>query len=386
MRLDIPTLFSLLLIQSLAMALMLPLLMGWKQSRGARLAQGAAELQALGWLLLMISPLGLQRWLASAAMLSLSASLALLWFSIQHWLGHRPGRWLALAIPPLLTLGYLLGFDSYAFRLGWSSAFFALQMLAISLALLLQSPHAERHSLRWRGLLGGSLALMALFSLARGHLAVTDTAALPAYTAEHWINTGFALMGNINLLAVMLAVLVAWRGETETQLKRLTQLDDLTGLCHRRAFGLRAVDMISMARRYDEPLALMLMDLDGFKQINAEHGEAAGDQALALFASCLQQQMRLGDLVARVGGQEFAVLMARSDAQGPRAMDLRVRDALAARSPAELGFAINYSAGWAKLRHGDRNVEDLLRRADAALYEAKRTGKGCLVAEPGLEA
>jgi len=215
---------------------------------------------------------------------------------------------------------------------------------------------------------------------------VTDTAALPAYTAEHWINTGFALMGNINLLAVMLAVLVAWRGETETQLKRLTQLDDLTGLCHRRAFGLRAVDMISMARRYDEPLALMLMDLDSFKQINAEHGEAAGDQALALFASCLQQQMRLGDLVARVGGQEFAVLMARSDAQGPRAMDLRVRDALAARSPAELGFAINYSAGWAKLRHGDRNVEDLLRRADAALYEAKRTGKGCLVAEPGLEA
>lgn len=117
-----------------------------------------------------------------------------------------------------------------------------------------------------------------------------------------------------------------------------------------------------------------------------EHGEAAGDQALALFASCLQQQMRLGDLVARVGGQEFAVLMARSDAQGPRAMDLRVRDALAARSPAELGFAINYSAGWAKLRHGDRNVEDLLRRADAALYEAKRSGKGCLVAEPGLEA
>jgi diguanylate cyclase (GGDEF)-like protein len=95
--------------------------------------------------------------------------------------------------------------------------------------------------------------------------------------------------------------------------------------------------------------------------------------------------MRLGDLVGRLGGEEFAVLMARSDDQGPPALDQRLRTALAEAAPRELGFALSYSAGWARLRHGDRNIEDLLRRADAALYAAKRGGGGSLAAEPGAE-
>jgi diguanylate cyclase (GGDEF)-like protein len=96
--------------------------------------------------------------------------------------------------------------------------------------------------------------------------------------------------------------------------------------------------------------------------------------------------MRLGDLAARIGADEFAVLMPRCEAQGPQALDKRMRDALAVRAPAELGRTLEFSAGWGRLRHGDRSVEDLLRRAETALYEAKRSGRACLMAEPGLEA
>ena len=143
--------------------------------------------------------------------------------------------------------------------------------------------------------------------------------------------------------------------------------------------------MVSMARRHKEPLALMMLNVDLLKTINAEHGQDAGDQALALFGSCLQAQMRLGDLVARVGGDEFVVLMARCDALGPTAMDERLRAALATQVTTTLGFAFNFSAGWAKLRAGDRHIGDLMQRAEAALYIAKQEGRGQLVAEPGLQ-
>ncbi|KAI1693109.1 diguanylate cyclase, GGDEF domain-containing protein [Ditylenchus destructor] len=134
--------------------------------------------------------------------------------------------------------------------------------------------------------------------------------------------------------------------------------------------------MISMARRYSEPLMLLVMDLDGAKAINATHGELKGDQAIALFGPLPDEQKRLGDVVARIDGQRFAVLMARSDLVGPPALDRRLRDALLELAPRELGFTLGYSAGRAKLRNGDRNLEDLLHRAEAALYAAKRQGKG----------
>ncbi|MCH7344712.1 GGDEF domain-containing protein [Pelomonas sp. CA6] len=384
MHYDIATLFSLLLIQALALALMLPLLLGWRDSRGARLAQLSAAAQALGWGLLMLLPEG-SRWGATLALGSLSLSLSLLWTAVACWLPQRWGRLLSWAAPAALVLGYGAGFGNYAFRLAWSNGWLGLQLLTLTLALLQPAPRVPAHSWRWRSLLGLSCLLLGLLTLARGYLAGFATDTLPSFTSAHPLNTAFAVMTHVSLLAMTVAVLAAWRGETEDHLKRLAQSDAQTGLCNRRAFTQRAVDMISMARRYDEPLMLLMMDIDGLKAINDQHGEAVGDRAIALFAACLDDQKRLGDLVARVGGEEFAVLMARSDQQGPTALDQRVRKALAERAPAELGFALDFSSGWARLRGGDRNIDDLMRRAEAALYTAKSLGRGRLYAEPGLE-
>lgn len=385
MRFDIPTLFSLLLLQSLALALMLPALLGWRDSRGARLTQLAAVTQALGWALLLLPGEG-QRLPATLALGLLSTSLSLLWLAAQSWLPKLPGRWLQLAMPVLLMLGYGGGWDNYAFRLAWSNGCMGLQLLMLAGGLLRPVKRGPEGSLRWRSLLALSLALLGLLSLARGYLAGFATELLPSFVADHPFNIGFAVLANIGVLAVSIAMLVAWRGESEAELQRLTLLDPATGLSNRRAFNQRAVDMISLARRYDEPLMLLAMDLDGLKAINAAHGEAKGDRAIALFGQGLNDCKRLGDVVARIGGQEFAVLMARSDLVGPPALDKRLRQYLIEQAPRELGLTLDFSAGWARLSPGDRGIEDLLTRAEAALYAAKRQGRGRLCAEPGLEA
>ena len=139
-----------------------------------------------------------------------------------------------------------------------------------------------------------------------------------------------------------------------------------------------------MARRYDEPLALVVLDLDDFGTLQAEQDVDFADRALALFASCVQTQMRLGDLAGRLGEQQFGVLMARCLPEGPQALDARLRQAVAQRAPAELGLQLSFSAGWAKLRPGDRGLADLQQRAETALYESHRAGGGRLMAEPGV--
>ncbi|MFH7041077.1 GGDEF domain-containing protein [Paucibacter sp. JuS9] len=386
MQLDVNTLFSLLLIQALMLAIMLPALMGWRAvSMAARFVQAAAVLQSLGWAGIVLAGQWPGRWVYAAALLFLSAGFSALWWALQAWVGQRPGRWLMQGLPVALPLLYIAGYDYPALRTLWANGVLAVQLGLICLALAWPAKNLERSSRRWRVLLLLALLAVAALTAWRAILGLQSGDPAMELHSSHPLNITAAVLSHIALLACAMSVLVAWRAETETALKRLAQTDAQTGLCNRRAFSARSVDMISMARRHNEPLAVMKLDLDNFKAINIQHGEAAGDQAIALFGSCLQEQMRLGDLAARVGGQEFAVVMARCEAQGPQALDLRMRAALAERAPKELGFAISFSAGWAKLRPGDRSIEDLMPRAVAALYAAKEAGKGQLMAEPGIE-
>lgn len=389
MRFDVPTLFSLLLILSLALAVLLPLQLGWRDSAGARFAQLAAATQAAGWALLLLPP-ERNAVLATAALGLLSLSLSLLWWATREWLPHRWGRSLQAGLPLVVMLGYALGWHNQGFRLAWSNGCLGLQMLALAASVMQPvKPVVKRapsDHLRWRLLLAVSLGAAGLLNLARAWLAGMGADTLPRFDAPHPLNAVFAVTANVCVLTVGMAVLVAWRGQTEAELRRLSQVDSATGLANRRAFQQRSVDMISMARRYNEPLMLLVMDLDGLKSLNQTLGEDKGDQAIQLFARCLDEQKRLGDLVARIDGQRFAVLMARSDLVGPPALDRRLRHALQEAAPPALGAPLSFSAGWGKLRPGDRNLDDLLQRTETALYAAKHQGRARLCAEPGLEA
>lgn len=161
-------------------------------------------------------------------------------------------------------------------------------------------------------------------------------------------------------------------------LERLTRIDPLTELGNRRDFFERAEQELARSRRFNEPLALMILDIDHFKRINDGHGHAIGDDVLRHFSRLCRQSLRATDIAGRLGGEEFAVLMPAADlATATRAAD-RLRERVEAEpAPCAEGAPIAYtvSVGISTLDSWTAGVRDLLRKADLALYEAKRSGR-----------
>ncbi|HEX7382765.1 MAG TPA: GGDEF domain-containing protein [Burkholderiaceae bacterium] len=371
MTLDIQTLLVMMLATSFVLALALPVIMAGRVSAGARYVQAAMAAQALGWAAFLAArPLG-DRPFSTLWIALLSASFALLWRGMAHWLRVRRGRrWvdaLALATP----LGYGLGFGHYAFRVGWANYGMAALMLAV--CALLARP-ARSVSPRWRGLAGACLGALALVMLWRGTLGAFFTAQYPELRTPHPVNLIGTALYPLTLVLVTLAALVAWREEAERELQRLATTDGLTGLLNRPAFVQRAEGSLAWARRYGHRLSLLLVDLDHFKRVNDAGGHAAGDAALRRFADALRSCMRRGDLACRWGGEEFAVLLWQADASAALAFDARLRAALAALDRG--GPALEFSAGLALIVQAEESLDRHLQRADDALYRAKEAGRG----------
>ena len=132
---------------------------------------------------------------------------------------------------------------------------------------------------------------------------------------------------------------------------------------------------MAVSVRYGHPVAVLMIDLDHFKQINDTQGHDAGDRALAFIARALQAAVRPGDLVGRYGGEEFCVLMTHADNAAANAFDVRMRGYLTEVAERELGFALAYSAGIAMRSSPDDTLAAMVRRADATLYSAKEQGR-----------
>lgn len=193
-------------------------------------------------------------------------------------------------------------------------------------------------------------------------------------------------------------VLVGWSAmcldmseqqRVEDELHRLATTDVLTGLPNRRSFESRAAEEISRARRYKRPLSLIMADIDFFKRINDEYGHAAGDHVLAVAAEVFSQALRTsGDFAARIGGEEFAVLLPECDSEGAALLAERLRIAIAAQQVDFEGKTIRVrcSFGVSDWHPVEDTVATALQRADAALYEAKSEGRNCVRVAPSKAA
>lgn len=160
---------------------------------------------------------------------------------------------------------------------------------------------------------------------------------------------------------------------------RRANTDGLTGALNRNGFWERARREFDRWQRYGQPTALMMVDLDGFKQLNDRHGHSFGDEVLRSVVGCIEHQLRSSDVFARYGGDEFALVIPNSDL--PSALDLgeRLRDALTRLSlsvdGAERSGLVAASVGVATLQPGNQDIEQALNRADKALYQAKGAGR-----------
>lgn len=166
---------------------------------------------------------------------------------------------------------------------------------------------------------------------------------------------------------------VSVRHDYTEHLERLASQDPLTGLPNRRPFEQRLAAEIANAIRHDRSLSLALLDLDNFKSINDRFGHPAGDRALMQTAERLREILRRGELLVRLGGEEFAWILPETDLDGAWAAAERARQAIAGRPFDEVG-ALTISVGVTP--RGDlTKPEGMYERADQALYVAKREGR-----------
>ena len=178
---------------------------------------------------------------------------------------------------------------------------------------------------------------------------------------------------------------VTERKRLEAELARQAHVDYLTGLCNRRHFMELGEAEFRRAARYGKMLSVGMIDIDNFKSINDTYGHAAGDAVLKALAEVCGQTLRDVDIVGRLGGEEFAVLMPETESEATFEAAERLRLALASvEVPLESrAFAIKFtvSIGVANIRLADDCLERLLHRADLALYRAKSCGKNrvCIV-------
>jgi diguanylate cyclase (GGDEF)-like protein len=160
--------------------------------------------------------------------------------------------------------------------------------------------------------------------------------------------------------------------------RQLADLDALTGLHNRRFFHETLAREVARAHRYERKLALIVFDLDDFKDVNDRIGHLAGDAVLAEAAERVRSVVRSADISCRVGGDEFAVILPESTLDDADQLYRRIQDAVGANAIGRAG-KLYLSAGVAELRPEDDAVA-LFERADDALYRAKNAGKGRVVA------
>jgi diguanylate cyclase (GGDEF)-like protein len=236
-----------------------------------------------------------------------------------------------------------------------------------------------------RLILGGTQFAVSATSLGAAGvsvLAVEPVSAIDARGRPYQRRLLAAGLVTLLLGAVLAAQLARPLARKFGELSEQAETDVLTGLANRRALDARLAEELDRARRHGTHLALVLVDVDDFKQINDLYGHQHGDEVLRALGPILRGSLRELDLAGRFGGEEFALILPGTQLPGARRVAQQIRRVLAATSivgPSGESVKITASFGAAEFP-SHPSVEALVQAADSALYEAKRTGKDRIVA------
>lgn len=190
------------------------------------------------------------------------------------------------------------------------------------------------------------------------------------------------MLVNNERAVVWVACNITRRHQLEAQLQHLSETDELTGACNRR----KLLDALTLAlgryQQRQQTTAIVLMDVDHFKAINDRFGHIAGDEVLRGIARHAMAHLREGDLFARFGGEEFALLLPNTSLEAAYVIAERLRLAIASGNflpDSDPPLKVTISMGLSLIHSQDENIESVLRRVDDALYQAKHSGRNCLV-------
>jgi diguanylate cyclase (GGDEF)-like protein len=286
-----------------------------------------------------------------------------------------------LAFDAMLLLGFVAGEHTTVAVVG-ASVPIAWTLLRAAweshAALLREGSRATAHVVATPlTILGALFALRAIVGVV-----APEVAARPLHEANAFngvVVMVFMLVGL--LLNLVLALMVV--GRLVSRLQHLSERDALTGLLNRRAIAPLLAREAGRLRRYGESYALLMVDVDHFKTINDCHGHAAGDAALVQLARVLREAAREVDSIARMGGEEFCILLPHCDQDGAMRLAERVHAAMHEAAWTGATQRLTVSVGVAVALAPEETPEAVLERADQALYRAKNDGRDrVVVAEP----
>jgi diguanylate cyclase (GGDEF)-like protein/PAS domain S-box-containing protein len=184
-----------------------------------------------------------------------------------------------------------------------------------------------------------------------------------------WVEYSQQIIGDRYVLTILRDV--SDRKRLENDLRALADIDELTGIYNRRRFQEEVESHLNASRRFGDPMTLLLLDVDNFKQINDTYGHHTGDNALQVVAGALRNAVRATDVVGRLGGDEFVVLLTRAGRSGIDRVIGAFRRALQVEDESSgTSFLIEVTVGTAWAHTGD-TCDSLMRRADQAMYAEK---------------
>ena len=285
----------------------------------------------------------------------------------------RPPHWQGIAAAPLAWAGLCLVpafFDADALRLRIATlSLFTLVYIGLAMTELWRSRQAVQVSLR------PALALMAV------HILVY-VLRIPHDHGQPFEMSGefefFALVVFETMLyavGISFVTLAMVRERAELEYRQASLSDPLTGIGNRRAFVEHGERLLHRCRDAGKQVTLLLCDLDQFKRLNDTLGHKAGDQALVSFGQVMKSRMRRQDVFGRIGGEEFACLLADADAQVAHDVAERIRGEFSDLSQAGV---LSVSIGVSDATRVGYDLDRLMSEADRALYEAKAAGRNCV--------
>jgi diguanylate cyclase (GGDEF)-like protein len=356
------------------------LLLAWLQNRSTRalLWWGVAFLVgAVGLALLM-----LRQVIGAPVSVLLGNALVILAYAVL-WSGARlfdgrPVRPALLVAGPvfwLLLCQIPAFYTALGLRVLAASALLALYMgLA---AFEVWRGRAEPLMSRWPTILvmGTNAAMFVARAVTTLVAPLPDPGVGPTGSIAWFTAVGFATLVYTIVLAFVLLMMTKER--TELHHKRASLIDPLTGMANRRAFLESAEAALKGKAAQPLPMAVLLFDLDRFKEINDRFGHAVGDRVLRIFAEVVPASLGPRDSAGRLGGEEFAVMLQACDRRRAMAVAERIRERFAEEAVEVNGQPVlgTLSGGIALVEDRVTTIEELLARADGALYQAKRNGR-----------
>jgi diguanylate cyclase (GGDEF)-like protein len=249
---------------------------------------------------------------------------------------------------------------------------FAIAVLTGAMALILLRPGANGSLLQ--KIVGAGDAVFFAAMLLRGWSAMSDSTLTPLSATA--VQTFAYLTGYLLMIVNGFGFLLLYKERDDRTMALLATIDSLTGLVNRRAFFERTARARQFAGRVGKPVALMMLDIDHFKRLNDRFGHACGDEALCAFAATAQATLREHDILGRLGGEEFALVMPGTDLAGACYAAERLRAAVegAVLACEESSYALTVSIG-VVLVDPQEHINAALARADRALYQAKSAGR-----------